>query len=202
LNLKAAGVAFTDKGITVGANLRSSNRRVYAIGDVAGGLQFTHVAGAQSGILIRQILLGLPASFSTRAVPWVTYTQPELAQVGLTEAQARREYGGALTVLRQDFYHNDRAVTEGIAKGLLKVMVVRGRPVGASIAGPQAGELIALWTLAISAKLKISAIAGMILPYPTLGEVSKRAAGAYFAPKLFDNPQLKRFVRFVQRVLP
>ncbi|MFA9230961.1 MAG: NAD(P)/FAD-dependent oxidoreductase [Microgenomates group bacterium] len=202
LNLKAAGVAFTDKGITVGANLRSSNRRVYAIGDVAGGLQFTHVAGAQSGILIRQILLGLPASFSTRAVPWVTYTQPELAQVGLTEAQARHEYGGALTVLRQDFHHNDRAVTEGIAKGLLKVMVVRGRPVGASIAGPQAGELIALWTLAISAKLKISAIAGMILPYPTLGEVSKRAAGAYFAPKLFDNPQLKRFVRFVQRVLP
>jgi pyruvate/2-oxoglutarate dehydrogenase complex dihydrolipoamide dehydrogenase (E3) component len=120
----------------------------------------------------------------------------------LTEAQARHEYGGALTVLRQDFHHNDRAVTEGIAKGLLKVMVVRGRPVGASIAGPQAGELIALWTLAISAKLKISAIAGMILPYPTLGEVSKRAAGAYFAPKLFDNPQLKRFVRFVQRVLP
>ncbi len=107
-----------------------------------------------------------------------------------------------MTVVRAEFHHNDRALTEAKAKGLIKVLVVRGRPVGASIAGPQAGELIALWALAISARLKMSAIAGMVAPYPTLGEVSKRAAGAYFSPKLFNNPALQRIVRLIQRWIP
>ena len=202
LNLSAAGIEHTQKGIAVGPTLRSSNRRVYAMGDVAGGLQFTHVAAAHAGILIRQLLLGLPAKFSTRAVPWVTYCEPELAQVGLTEADARKAHGAAVTVLRSEFAHNDRAQAEGKPGGLIKVMVVKGRPVGASIAGPQAGELIALWALAISSRQKMSAIAAMIAPYPTLGEVSKRAAGAYFSPKLFDNPVLTGFVRMVQRFVP
>ena len=202
LNLAAAGVDFTRKGVTVGPNLRSTNRRVYAVGDAAGGLQFTHVAGAHAGIFIRQALFGLPAKFATHAIPWVTYTDPELAQVGLTEAEAQAKHGAALTVLRQDFHHNDRATAEAKAHGLLKLMVVKGRPVGVSIVGPQAGELIGLWALAISARLKISAVAGMIAPYPTLGEISKRAAGAYFSPTLFDNPRLKQVVRLVQRLLP
>ena len=202
LNLPVAGVNFSRKGITVGPNLRSTNRRIFAVGDAAGGLQFTHVAGAHAGIVIRQALFGLPAKFATNAVPWVTYTDPELAQVGLTEAEARARYGNALTVLRQDFHHNDRATAEAKAHGLLKLMIVKGRPVGVSIVGPQAGELIGLWALAISAGLKISKIAGMIAPYPTLGEISKRAAGAYFSLTLFDNPRLKQFVRLVQRFLP
>lgn len=202
LNLGAAGVAFTPKGVTVGPTLRSSNRRIFAVGDAAGGLQFTHVAGAHAGVIIRQVLFGLPAKFSTHAVPWVTYSDPELAQIGLTEAEALAQHGAALTVLRQDFQHNDRAQAEGKAKGLLKLMVVKGRPVGVSIAGPQAGELIGLWALAISAKLKLSAITSMIAPYPTLGEISKRAAGAYFSPTLFDNPRVKQVVRLVQRLLP
>ncbi|MCF8485988.1 MAG: FAD-dependent oxidoreductase [Rhodobacteraceae bacterium] len=202
LDLPTAGVEFTRRGVTVGANLRSSNRRVYAVGDAAGGLQFTHVAGYHAGILIRQIVLGLPAKTSTRHIPWVTYTDPELAQVGLTEAEARKAHGAALTVLRQDFHHNDRAQAEGKAKGLMKVMVVKGRPVGVSIAGPQAGELIGLWAFAIASNAKMGAIAGMVAPYPTLGEISKRAAGAYFSPKLFDNPTLKTVVRLVQRYLP
>ena len=202
LNLAAAGVEFTKKGVTVGPNLRSTNRRIYAVGDAAGGLQFTHVAGAHAGIVIRQALFGLPARFATHAIPWVTYTDPELAQVGLTEAQARAKYGDALTVLRQDFLHNDRATAEAKARGLLKLMVVKGRPVGVSIVGPQAGELIGLWALAISARLNISTVAGMIAPYPTLGEISKRAAGAYFLPTLFDNPRLKQVVRLVQWLLP
>ncbi len=202
LNLAAAGVAFSRKGVTVGADLRSTNRRVYAVGDAAGGLQFTHVAGAHAGVFIRQALFGLPAKFATHAIPWVTYTDPELAQVGLTEAEARAKHGAALTVLRQEFHHNDRATAEAKAHGLLKLMVVKGRPVGVSIVGPQAGELIGLWALSISAKLKISAVAGMIAPYPTLGEISKRAAGAYFSPTLFDNPRLKQVVRLVQRLLP
>jgi pyruvate/2-oxoglutarate dehydrogenase complex dihydrolipoamide dehydrogenase (E3) component len=202
LGLEAAGIAHTPKGITVDARLRSSNRRVYAVGDAAGGLQFTHVAGWHAGIVIRQAVLGLPAKADPRALPRVTYTDPELAHVGLTEADARAAHGAAVTVLRAAFAHNDRAQAEAKEQGLIKVMVVKGRPVGASIVGSQAGELIGLWALAISSRLKMSAIAGMIAPYPTLGEVSKRAAGAYFSPKLFDNPALKRFVRFVQRWYP
>jgi pyruvate/2-oxoglutarate dehydrogenase complex dihydrolipoamide dehydrogenase (E3) component len=202
MGLEAAGVEYTPKGVTVDARLRSSNRRIFAVGDAASGLQFTHVAGYHAGIVIRQAVLGLPAKSTMRAMPRATYTDPELAQVGMTEAEARAAHGDALTVVRADFHHNDRAITERKDKGLIKVMIVKGRPVGASIAGPQAGELIGLWALAISANLKMSAIAGMIAPYPTLGEVSKRAAGAYFSPKLFDNAALKRFVRFVQRWLP
>lgn len=202
MNLEAAGVAYTPKGVTVDARLRSSNRRVYAVGDAAGGLQFTHVAGWHAGIVIRQAVLGLPAKADPRAIPRATYTDPELAQVGLTEAEARSLHGAALTVVRAEFAHNDRAQAEGKTQGLAKVMVVKGRPVGASIVGPQAGELIGLWALAISARLKLSTVAGMIAPYPTLGEVSKRASGSYFTPQLFDNPALKRLVRLVQRWVP
>ncbi len=202
LNLEAAGVAFTRKGVTVGPDLRSTNRRVYAVGDAAGGLQFTHVAGYHAGVVIRQIVLGLPAKVSMAHIPWATYTDPELAQVGLTEAEARKIHGDALQVLRAEFAHNDRAQAESKTTGLVKVMVVKGRAVGASIVGPQAGELIALWALAISARVKLSAIAGTVLPYPTLNEVSKRAVSAYFSPKLFDSPLLKRFVRVIQRLLP
>jgi pyruvate/2-oxoglutarate dehydrogenase complex dihydrolipoamide dehydrogenase (E3) component len=202
LGLEAAGVA-TERGIiTVDARLRTSNRRIFAIGDVAGRLQFTHVAGYHAGIVIRQALLGLKASASTRAVPWVTYTDPELAQVGLTEAEARTRHGDRLTVVRFPYDGIDRAVATGKTVGLIKVMVVRGKPVGASIAGAEAGELIALWAMAIANNLPISAIANTILPYPTLNEVSKRAAGAYFSPKLFDSPMVKRVVRFVQNWLP
>jgi pyruvate/2-oxoglutarate dehydrogenase complex dihydrolipoamide dehydrogenase (E3) component len=203
LNLEAAGVAYTRKGVTVGPNLRSTtNRRVYAVGDAAGGLQFTHVAGYHAGVLIRQMLFGLPAKAHMHHIPWATYTDPELAQVGLTEAEAQKAHGAALTVIRQEFHHNDRAQTQGEAQGLLKVMVVKGRPVGASIAGPQAGELIGLWALAIANRLKMGQIAGMVAPYPTLGEISKRAAGAYFAPRLFDSPRVKQIVGLVQRWLP
>ncbi|HLQ19395.1 MAG TPA: FAD-dependent oxidoreductase, partial [Tabrizicola sp.] len=202
MNLEAAGIHHTAKGVSVDARLRSSNRRVYAVGDAAGGLQFTHVAGWHAGIVVRQAVLGLPAKANPRALPRATYTDPELAQVGMTEAEARKSHGDRITVIRADFAHNDRAMAEAKAKGFIKVMVFHGRPVGASIVGPQAGELIGLWALAISANLKMSQIAGMVAPYPTLGEVSKRAAGAYFSPKLFDNPTLKRLVRFIQRWVP
>ncbi len=202
LGLEAAGVA-VDRGIiTVDHRLRTSNRRIFAIGDVAGRLQFTHVAAYHAGIVIRQALFGLKASASTRAVPWVTYTDPELAQVGLTEAEARVRHGDRLTVVRFPYAGIDRAVATGKTDGLIKVMVVGGKPVGASIAGAAAGELIALWVMAIANNLAMKAIANTILPYPTLNEVSKRAAGAYFSPKLFDNPMVKRVVRFVQNVLP
>ena len=201
LGLDAAGIKH-DRVITVDAGLRTSNRRVYAIGDVAGSFQFTHVAGYHAGVIIRSMLFGLPAKVRSDHIPWVTYTDPELAQVGLTEAQALKAHGGSLEITRFDYAENDRAITTGKTTGLIKVMVVKGRPVGASIVGEAAGELIALWSLVIANKLKISAVTTMIAPYPTLGEISKRAAGAYFSPRLFDNSMLKRVVRFVQKVIP
>ncbi len=202
LDLDAGGVAY-DRAVKVGADLKSvSNKRVYAVGDASGGLQFTHVAGYHAGIVIRSAILGLPAKQRTDHIPWATYTDPELAQVGLTEAEAKKKHGAALTVVRAEFAGNDRAIAEAKTKGLVKVMVVKGRPVGASIVGPHAGELIQIWALAIANKLKMSAVSNMVAPYPTLGEVNKRAAGAYFTPKLFENPTVKRVVGFVQRWLP
>ncbi len=202
LDLDRAGVAH-DRAIKVDAGLRSvSNRRVYAVGDAAGGLQFTHVAGYHAGIVIRSALFGLPAKARTDHIPWVTYTDPELAQIGLTEAEARAKHGPALTIARFDCAENDRAIAECRTAGFAKVMVVKGRPVGATIVGVQAGELIGIWALALANRLKMSAIAGMVAPYPTLGEISKRAAGAYFSPKLFDNPRVKQVVGLVQRFLP
>ncbi len=202
LNLDAAGIDSTRAGIKVDDSLRTSNRKVYAIGDVAGGLQFTHVAGYHAGIIIRSALFGLPSKAKTAHIPWATYTDPELAQVGLTEAQAREQHGDAVEVARFDYHHNDRAVCERKTKGFIKVMVVKGRPVGATIVGYQAGELINLWSLALANNLKMGQIAAMVSPYPTVGELNKRVAGAYFSPRLFENQMVKRVVRFVQRWIP
>ncbi len=202
LNLDAAGVAHHRGGVTVGANLRSSNRRVYAVGDVAGGLQFTHVAGYHAGVVIKSMLFGLPSKAKTTHIPWATYTDPELAQVGLTEAQAREKHGSKLEVVRFDFAGSDRLIAEGKAKGLIKVMIVKGRPVGASIAGPSAGELIGFWAMALANNMKMGALAATVLPYPTVGEVNKRAVGAYFTPRLFESAKVKRVVGLVQRFLP
>jgi pyruvate/2-oxoglutarate dehydrogenase complex dihydrolipoamide dehydrogenase (E3) component len=203
LELDAAGVRHGPKGIEVDAGLRSvSNRRVYAVGDAAGGPQFTHLAGYHGGLVIRSALFGLPAKVRMDHVPRVTFTDPELAQVGLTEAEAREAHGRRLEVLRFGFAENDRAQAEAVTEGRIKVMVARGRPVGASIVGASAGELIGVWCLALSARLKIGAVASMVAPYPTLGEVSKRAAGQYYVPRLFESDRVKRVVRLVQRWLP
>ncbi len=202
LNLSAAGIETTKRGIKVDDRLKTTNRRVYAIGDVAGRLQFTHTAAYHAGIVIRSAVLGLPAKAKTAHIPWATYTAPELAQVGLTEAEARDKHGAGLEVVRHEYIHNDRAIAERKTAGLIKLMVVRGRPVGASIVGAQAGELIGLWALALANDMKMSQIAAMVAPYPTLGEVNKRAAGVYFSPRLFDSVWVKRAVRSVQRWLP
>lgn len=186
LDLDRAGVAVTPRGITVDARLRTSNRRIYALGDVIDGPRFTHAAAYQAGIVLRHALFRLPARASYRALPWVTYTEPELAQLGLSEAAAR-ERGRRVQVVRQSFADNDRARTEGAPEGLLKaVFAANGRVLGCGIVGREAGELIQTWALALSAGLKARHLAGMIAPYPTRGESAKAAASAFYAPKLFS----------------
>ena len=197
LSLAAAGIEATPHGIKVDARLRTTNRRAFAIGDAAGGPQFTHVALYHAGIVIRNALFRLPARVDYRALPWVTYTDPELAQVGLTEAAARTQ--GAIQVLRWPFADNDRAQTERDTVGEVKIITqCNGRIIGATILGSGAGDLILPWALAISQKLKIGAMANLIVPYPTRGEAGKRAAGAYYTPTLF-SPRTRWLVRFLAR---
>lgn len=196
LNLEVGGIEYTPKGIKVDERLRTTNHKVFAIGDVTGGFQFTHIANYHAGIVIRNALFRLPSKVDYRAVPWVTYTDPELAQVGLTEAQAREKHSD-IQVLRWEFEENDRAHTERSTGGLAKVITTkRGRILGATLVGPHAGELLQPWCLAISQKLKVGAMANLIVPYPTLGEVNKRAAGSYYTPKLFSD-FTRRIVRFL-----
>lgn len=204
LNLEAAGVALGARGVAVDARLRTSNKRIFAIGDVAegpgAGAQFTHVAGYHAGIVIRNALFRLPAKASLAAAPRAIYTDPELAQVGLTEAEARESEGAGVETLRAPLSENDRARAERRTEGLVKIVIGRGgRILGAGIVAPQAGELISFWALALSKGLKVKDVAGVIAPYPTYGEASKRAASAYFAPKLFC-PRTKRIVRLLQRL--
>jgi pyruvate/2-oxoglutarate dehydrogenase complex dihydrolipoamide dehydrogenase (E3) component len=181
LGLEAAGIKHERGAIVVDDGLVTSNRKVFAIGDCVGGLQFTHVANYHAGIVIRRALFQMPARIDKGNIPWVTYTEPELAHVGLTEDQAKAARH-TVKVLRWPMHENDRAQAERATEGLVKVVVGRGgRILGASIVGEHAGELIQMWSLAVSQKLKIKAMTDWISPYPTLSEVNKRAAYRYYA---------------------
>jgi len=198
LELEKAGIAYSEKGIEVDARLRTTNKKVFAIGDVAGGYQFTHVAGYHAGVVIKNALFRLPAKADHRCVPWVTYTAPELAQVGLTEAEARKA-SADFRILRWAFAENDRAQAEAATDGLVKAVVTpKGHILGCGIVGAQAGELIQTWVLAMSQRIKIGAVAQMIAPYPTMGEVSKRAAGSFYTPSLFSD-RTRKIVRFLAK---
>jgi len=201
LDLEIAGVKFEKRGITVDEHLKTSNPKIFAIGDVSGGPQFTHVAGYHAGIIIRQICFKmLWAKVDYKALPWVTYTDPELAQVGLTEDEARKTHGDDIKVAEWHFGENDRAIAERTSKGQIRVVTnKKGLILGASIVGTSAGELIGLWALAITNGMKIGAVTGMIAPYPTLGEISKRAAGAWYTPSLFSD-KTRRIVGLLQKL--
>ncbi len=198
LGLEAAGIAHGPAGIAVDDRLRTTNPRVFALGDAAGGLQFTHVAGHQAGLVLRNMLFRLPARYRPERMPRVTYGDPELACVGLGEAEARARHG-TIRILRSGFGENDRARAEGAPDGLVKLIADRrGRLLGAGIVGPGAGEMIAPYVLAIERRLKLGALAGSVMPYPTRSEAGKRAAGAFFLPMLFSE-RAKRMVRFLLR---
>ena len=200
LGLEAAGIDYSSKGITVDSRLRTTNKKVFAIGDVVGGHRFTHMAGYHGGIVIRNVVFNFPARVKEDAVPWVTYTDPELAHVGMSEAVARATHGKDVRVLRWRLAENDRAHAERSTDGMIKVVVGRrARVLGATIVGDRAGEMIGTWVLAVDQKIKIGAIATMIVPYPTLSEVSKRVAGTYYAGALFSS-RVRRLVSWLQRL--
>lgn len=195
LNLEAAGIEYASRGIAVDERLRTSNKRVFAIGDVIGGYQFTHMAAYHAGIVIRNALFWIPAKVNYRAVPWVTYADPELAQVGLNELGARARHGDSIRVLKWALTGNDRALAEKAADGFVKIITSRkGQILGVTIVGKGAGELITPWVLAMERKLKIGAMASFIAPYPTFSEASKRAAGSYYTETLF-GPRTQRLVK-------
>jgi pyruvate/2-oxoglutarate dehydrogenase complex dihydrolipoamide dehydrogenase (E3) component len=198
LALERAGIARDRSGIVVNKRLKTTNRRVYAIGDVAGRGKFTHLANYHAGLVIRNALFRLPVRPNEFVVPRATFTDPELAHIGLTEAQARACYR-AIRVLRWPCHENDRAQAEGTVVGHIKVITSnRGRILGATIVGAEAGELITTWTLAVSQRLNIRALAGIIVPYPTLAEIGKRAAITYFTIGV-TNIWVRRIIRVLRR---
>jgi pyruvate/2-oxoglutarate dehydrogenase complex dihydrolipoamide dehydrogenase (E3) component len=201
LGLEAAGIAVGRNGIITDSRLRTSDRRVFAIGDVTGRPQFTHVAGYHAGIVIRNMLFRLPARIDDALTPWVTYNDPELAHVGLGEAAAAAAWSPANIRTRSiPLTGNDRAVAERRTEGMVKLVIHRnGRILGATILAPQAGEMILAWSLAIGTRRKIASMAGVIAPYPTFGDAGKRAAGAFFTATLFSR-RTRAIVRWLLKL--
>jgi pyruvate/2-oxoglutarate dehydrogenase complex dihydrolipoamide dehydrogenase (E3) component len=198
LGLKEARVTTNERGILVDDGLKTANKRVYAVGDVVGDLQFTHVANYHAGIVIRNVLFRQPAKVNDDVIPRVTFTDPELAHVGLTEAEARQR-GVKFRVLRWPFHENDRAQAERTTGGHIKVVTDRkGVVLGATIVGAGAGEMIAAWTLAVTQGLNVRVFAGIVMPYPTLAEIGKRAAITYFTPSLTSS-WVRRIIGLLRR---
>ena len=196
LNLSAAGIETTDVGIKVDDSLRTTNRAVYAIGDVIGQEQFTHVAGYHASLVVRSALFGLPAKVRKDHIPRVTYCDPEVASVGdISE-------GAGVETYRVTYGGLDRAIAGTRTDGFAQIWSKNGRVRGATIVGAQAGELIHFWSLVIAQNLKLSKASSVITPYPTLSDINKKLIGAYFTPRLFDNPKIKSFVKFIQRWVP
>ena len=198
LGLESAGIAFDKKGIHADSGLKTSNRKVFAIGDVASGPQFTHWAGYQAGLILRNILFRLPIKENRDLLPWVTYTSPELAHCGLSEEQARERFSN-IKILSWDYKENDRAQAERKVEGKIKIIITKnGKILGADIAGYNAGELISMWGLAISKKLKIRDMLGFVPPYPTFTEMNKRVSVSNYSEST-KNPVVRGIIKFLQK---
>ena len=199
VGLDEGGIEYDRKGIKVDDGMVSrTNRKVYAIGDVAGGFQFTHWAGYHAGLVIRSALFRIPAKENRDIVPWATYTDPELGHVGLTEDQAKERFG-EVHVHRWPYAENDRAQAERKTAGLIKVYATKkGRIVGASIAGAGAGEIVNTMSLAVAKKMTLNDMTAFVSPYPTLTEIGKRAATSALAPKT-KLPVVRGAVKFLQK---
>ena len=197
LELEKAGITYDRRGIKVDDGMRTTNKKVYAIGDVAGGLQFTHVAGYHGALIARNILFRLPVKQKPAILPKTTYTDPEVASVGATEEEVKNLPG--VRILRWAFHENDRAIAERTTDGFIKVFTTKqGKILGAVVVGPKAGEIIALWGLAVAKGMKVSDITSWVAAYPTLSEVGRRAAVEYYKGAT-QSPVLRKIVRFLQR---
>lgn len=199
LDLDKAGVATDRDGIVTDKSLRSSNKRVYAVGDAAGRGQFTHLAGAHASLVVRRAVFALPVNVEGLQVPRVTYCDPELASIGLGEAEAREAHGENIRIETFDFAENDRAIAEGDTRGFGKLTTTKkGKVLGVTLVGRHAGDHIHLWALVMSAGLKLSQLTSMIAPYPTRGEISKRLAGQWYTPTLFSD-RTRKLVSILKR---
>ncbi len=196
LGLSAAGVAYGPAGIAVDKRMRTSQRHIYACGDVCGPLQFAHAAEYQAGIILRNAVFRFPVRADYSMIPRVVFCAPELARIGPLQAELA---GEAVEVQRISFRDVDRAVTDHTPQGMMKLLLRRGRVVGASIIGAQAGELIHQVALAIRFRGKASDLAQVIHAYPTLSQIHSRAARSLQARRLF-HPAVGRFARFMTRL--
>ena len=179
----------------VDARMRTSLRHIYAAGDITGAYQFTHAAGYEGGIVLSNALLHLPRKADYRHFPWVTFTDPELASIGMNEKRAAAA-GLKYSVWTEDFRMNDRGLTEGEATGKSKLLLdEKDKPIGIQILGPRAGELISEWVAVMYGRMRLSAMATAIHPYPTLGEINKRVVGKYYAGRIFSE-KVKKALKF------
>ncbi len=187
LHLEGIGVESERKGIRVDERMRTTQKHIYAAGDVTGAFQFTHAAGYEGGIVVSNAIFRLPRKADYTFLPWCTYADPELASIGMNEKRARQA-GIEYSVFTEAFRDNDRSLAEGEGVGKIKMLLDKDeKPIGVQIIGPQAGELLSEWVAVLNGKVKLSTLASAVHPYPTLGEINKRVAGAYFSPKIFSD---------------
>lgn len=195
LGLEDIGVDFDKRGLKVDKRLRTTQTHIYAAGDVTGTYQFTHAAGYEGGIVISNAIFHIPRKVDYTFLPWCTYTDPELASVGMNE-KAAQEAGLRYTVWTEEFRDNDRSLAEGEQIGKIKMILdEKEKPLGVQILGPHAGELLSEWVAVLNGKVRLSTLASAVHPYPTLGEINKRVAGTYFSPKIFSET-VKKSLKF------
>jgi len=198
LGLEKIGVAMTPGGITVDNRLRTSHKNIFAPGDVNGAFQFTHAAGYEGGIVVTNAVFHLPRKTDYTLMPWCTYTDPELASIGMNEKRAEKE-GIDYTVWTEEFSGNDRALAEGSTTGKIKMLLNdKEKVIGVQIAGPRAGDLLGEWVAVLGGGVKLSTLAGTVHPYPTLGEINKRVAGTFLSTKIFSDRVKKGLKLFFQ----
>ncbi|NNK84850.1 MAG: FAD-dependent oxidoreductase [Desulfobacterales bacterium] len=195
LGLEDIGVEFNPRGIKVDNRLKTNHKHIYAAGDVTGGYQFTHAAGYEGSIVISNAILHLPRKTDYTFLPWCTYTDPELASIGMNEKSAKAA-GIEYSLWTEAFKDNDRSLAEGERIGKIKMILDnKEKPLGVQILGPNAGELISEWVAVLNGKVKLSTLASAVHPYPTLGEINKRVAGTFFSPKIFSE-KVKKGLKF------
>ncbi len=195
LGLEDIGVKFDQRGIKVDKRLRTNHNHIYAAGDVNGGFQFTHAAGYEGGIVVSNAIFRLPRKTDYTWLPWCTYTDPELASIGMNE-KAAQNAGIDYNVWIEEFKDNDRSLAEGEKEGRIKMILdEKEKPIGVQILGPRAGDLISEWVATLNGKVKLSTLASAIHPYPTIGEINKKVAGTFFSPKIFSD-RIKKGLKF------